>query len=532
MRAFKSLLLILCVSASLALGAQSKEEREHKKHYEKWLDQDVVYIITDEERSVFSKLRTPEEKDAFIEEFWRRRAQSSNGDGGEFKEEHYRRIAYATAKFGSGIPGWKTDRGRIYIMFGQPSEIEDHSGGENYVRQPYEGGGRTAVYPFQIWRYRHLEGIGDDIEIEFVDQSWTGLYKIAQNSWEKDMLLNVDGLGETTRERLRLAKREVRPGLHPGLLNSTQARSRYGMRLKDTPFEKMIQYFALQRPPVIKQKELRGIVETHVTYSKLPLKYALNYLWMDAESALVPVTLEIDNGSLTFRQVNGIYKARVGLYGAVTGLNGRILAEFEDNIASEYIPERFLQGKSQKSMYQKSVLIPAGIYKVDLVVKDLNSGDVGSVSTNLNLPKFNRETLTATPVLLAKFIQPMDTFPDAPQSFVIGDLKVVPNVTRAYKPEDHLSLYLQIYNAGRDPTESNPALVTQYSILQGGKVLSQLTDNAGNSIVYASDQRVVMARRISLRGLAPGSYKLKVDVSDSLSGQSLSREAEFEILAP
>src|SRR5438093_11792634 len=172
MRPFKSLLLILCVSAPLALRAQSKEEGEHKKHYEKWLDQDVVYIITDEERSVFSKLRTPEEKDAFIEEFWRRRSQSPKGDGGEFKEEHYRRIAYANAKFGSGIPGWKTDRGRTYIMFGEPAEIEDHAGGENYTRKLNEGGGHTTVYPFQVWRYRHIEGTGGYIETEIVDQSW------------------------------------------------------------------------------------------------------------------------------------------------------------------------------------------------------------------------------------------------------------------------------------------------------------------------------------------------------------------------
>ena len=517
------------LAASALLWSQTKEEKLSTRQYDKWLNEDVVYIITDDERSVFSKLRTPEEKDAFIEEFWRRRSSTPNRDTNEFREEHYRRIAHANAKFGSGIPGWKTDRGRIYIMFGEPAEIEDHAGGENYVRKPYEGGGRTAVYPFQMWRYRYLEGIGDDVEIEFVDQSWTGLYKMAMNPWDKDMLLNVDGLGLTFRERLNLARRDQRPGLHPGYLNDASFQARSGMRLKDAPFQRMLQYFDLQRPPVIKQKELQSIVETRVSFNTLPLKFALNFVWMDSEKALVPITMEIDNQSLTFQVVNGNHKARVALYGVVTGLNGRVMAEFEDAIASEYSADRFPQGRLQKSMYQKPVLLPAGVFKVDLIVKDLGSGNMGTVSTSLTIPKLQTETLACSPVVLAKFIQPMDTFPDAPQTFVIGDLKVVPNVTRTYRPADQLGVYLQVYNSGRDQTDSKPRLITQFAILHEGKVVSQLTDQAGTSVDYASEQRAVLARRLSLQGLPPGQYTLRVSVQDTLTGQSASQESRFEL---
>ncbi len=530
-RIASAMLLFLCVGAVFSI-AQSREEKDRNKYYDKWLNQDVIYIITDDEQAVFKKLQTPEEKDTFIEQFWLRRAPDPTHGADEFKEEHYRRIAYANDHFGSGIPGWKTDRGRVYIMYGPPVEIEDHSGGENYTRKPNEGGGETAVYPFQVWRYRHIEGVGDDIEIEFVDRSWTGEYRQAMNSWEKDMLLYVDGMGETTAERLGLAQRQLRPGLHPGSLNDMSMMSRYGMHSKDMPFEKMLQYFNLQRPPVIQHKELQAVVETHVSYNLLPFRYGISYVYMEGDKALVPITLEIDNKELLYHATNDIYRARLGLYGAVTGLNGKIAAEFEDTIYSEYTAQRLPQGQTQKSMYQRHVLLPAGRYKLDFVVKDINADKMGTLSTSLSIPKMTQDQLSTSPIILAKVLQPMDTFPDAPQNFVLGDLKVVPNIAKTFKPADHLNIYFQVYNASLDASKSRPKLVTEYRILQGDKLVSQLTDVAGTSLEYASETRAVLARRLGLQRMTPGKYRLKVEVSDSISGQSTSQETTFDVAAP
>jgi GWxTD domain-containing protein len=525
--------LFLTLSCVAAIAMQSNEEKSAAKYYDKWLNQDVLYVITDDERAVFSKLSTPEEREQFIEQFWQRRNPNPSQGGNEFREEHYRRIAYANAKYASGIPGWKTDRGRIYIMFGEPAEIEDHAGGGNYVRPNYEGGGSTNTYPFQIWRYRHIDGVGDDVEIEFVDQSWTGLYKMTMNSWDKDMLLNVDGTGATLRERLGQAQRNYRPGLHPGFYSDTSMMARAGLRTKDMPFERMLQYYNLQRPPVIQHKELQTIVETHVTYNTLPFRYVLSHIRADNERAFVPITLEVENKGLDYKQFQegGIYKARVGIYGAVTSLTGKVVAEFEDTIASEYRPELYQQGLQQKSLYQKTVLIPLGLNKLDLVVKDLNNGNVGTVSTSINVPRQGDASLEASPLMLAKMIEPMNSLPDAPQSFVIGDLKVVPNVAGTYKPSDPLNVYFQIYNVGRDEAQPKPKLVTSYTIMRDQKLVSQLIDQAGTSISYASEQRVVMARRLGLDGLQPGHYKLNVVVNDLVSGQSLSRDAAFEVAA-
>src|SRR5882672_1870461 len=144
-----------------------KLQKELDTPYKKWLQEEVPYIISDEERAAFLQLQTNEEREQFIEAFWQRRDPTPDTVENEFKEEHYRRIAYANKHFASGIPGWKTDRGRIYIIWGAPDEIESHPTGGNYDRPTEEGGGSTTTYPWESWRYRYLEGIQENVELEF-----------------------------------------------------------------------------------------------------------------------------------------------------------------------------------------------------------------------------------------------------------------------------------------------------------------------------------------------------------------------------
>src|SRR5216684_3008096 len=146
---------------------------ELTKVYKKWLNEDVVWIITDQERAAFKQLSNDEERDNFIEAFWQRRDPTPDTEENEYREEHYRRIAYANEHFASGIPGWKADRGMIYIKFGPADETESHNGGTEQ-RAIEEGGGQTSTYPYEKWRYRYLDGIGTNVEIEFVDTTMTG----------------------------------------------------------------------------------------------------------------------------------------------------------------------------------------------------------------------------------------------------------------------------------------------------------------------------------------------------------------------
>src|SRR4249919_2655922 len=149
--------------------AQKAVRQELKGAFKTWLEQDVTYIISDEERKSFKSLSNDEERESFIENFWLRRNPNPDSPDNEFREEHYRRIQYANDHYAAGKPGWKTDRGHVYIAFGAPDSIEAHPSGGAYQRPLDEGGGETATFPFETWHYRYLQGIGDNIDLEFVD---------------------------------------------------------------------------------------------------------------------------------------------------------------------------------------------------------------------------------------------------------------------------------------------------------------------------------------------------------------------------
>ncbi len=161
--------------------------------YRKWLNEDVAYIITDEERAAFKSLSTDPELENFIQQFWLRRDPTPGTVENEFKEEHYRRIAYANDHFSTSIAGWKTDRGRVYITYGPPDEIDDHSAGGTYQRPAAEGGGSTTTYPFQQWRYKFIEGVGKDVIVEFIDPTMTNEFRMTSDPQEKDALQYIPG---------------------------------------------------------------------------------------------------------------------------------------------------------------------------------------------------------------------------------------------------------------------------------------------------------------------------------------------------
>jgi len=217
-RRLSVLLSLTLILLSLTAFAQDKKQKPKKSKesvdavYKRWLDEDVRWIITDEERNTFKALKTDDEREQFIEQFWLRRDPDPDTDVNEYREEYYQRIAYANEHFTSGIPGWKTDRGRMYIMFGPPDEKESHPSGGSYDRPTWEGGGSTSTYPFETWWYRYIEGVGSDVEIEFVDPTGSGEYRIARDPSEKDALLYVPNAGLTLAEELGLANKADRIG--------------------------------------------------------------------------------------------------------------------------------------------------------------------------------------------------------------------------------------------------------------------------------------------------------------------------------
>src|ERR1051325_1388031 len=462
---------------------------ELKKAYKDWLDKDVTYIITDEERKAFKKLATDDERERFIEEFWRRRDPDPDTDENEFKEEYYERIAYANEHFSSGIPGWKTDRGRIWIMYGKPDERETHPMGGSYERPSYEGGGSTSTYPFETWFYRYLPGSGE--------------YRIARNPNEKDALLMVPGAGLTLAEQMGLSDKADRISGVNGIGNSQYQRE------QDSPFSRLQLLADLSRPPQVKFNDLATAVNTGVVEEN-PLNFDLrvDFFRQSDERVITAFTIQAENRDLVFEDSGGLQQARMNIFARITSVAGRRVGVFEDPVITTATAEELTEAKDRKSAYQKAVPLAPGVYKVDVIVRDVTSGATGLKHLGFTVPKYDQEKLSTSTMILAAKLESLVDQPAVGQ-FVIGTTKVIPNVSGVYKRGQPVGVYLQVYNAGIDQTTLRPSVDVEYVLSKDGKELGkQSEDWRGMS---DSGQRLTLARLIDTRNLGPGEYELAID---------------------
>jgi GWxTD domain-containing protein len=495
---------------------------ELKKAYKDWLDKDVAYIITDEERKAFKKLETDDERERFIEEFWRRRDPDPDTDENEFREEYYERIAYANEHYASGIPGWKTDRGRIYITWGKPDETESHPSGGSYNRESYEGGGSTSTYPFERWFYRYLPGVGSGIEIEFVDPTGSGEYRIARNPDEKDAMLQVPGAGLTLAEEMGLSNKGDRIANLGGIGNPAYQRE------QDSPFNRLQVLADLSRPPAIKFNDLASAVNTPVIEDN-PLSFDLrvDFFRQSDERVITAFTIQTDNQNLVFQDRGGLQQAQLNIFGKITHVSGRRAGIFEDPVITRATPQELTEAKDRKSAYQKAVSLSPGRYRVDVIVRDVASGATGVRHMGFEVPKYDASKLSTSTLIMAVKLEGMGDQP-AVGMFTIGNVKVIPNVSGSYHRGSPVGVYMQIYNAGVDQTTLRPSVDVEYALMKDGKeVGKQLEDWRGNS---DSGQRLTLARLLDSRSLAPGDYALEVRVKDRVSGQALVQSAKFTVL--
>jgi GWxTD domain-containing protein len=519
-------LFAFCFQSSAPAQEEVLKREEAEDYYSRWLNEDVAYIISEEERAVFESLTIPEEKELFIEQFWFRRDPDPRTSGNEFKEEHYRRIAYANDRFASGIEGWRTDRGRIYIIHGEPAEIESHPSGGRYDRPINEGGGTTATFPFEIWRYRHIEGIGNDVVIEFVDPSFSGEYRLALYPEEKDALLYVPGAGMTLAEQMGMASRADRPWFSPG------KRGSYPMMpqtAKDSPFARYETYSMIQRPLAIKYNDLKELVKVNVDYAVLPVTVRGDYFRLNDDQILVPITLQVQNKDLTFNFENDIHVARLAVYGMITSIANRVVQEFEDDLIISYKPEALQAGLRKVSIYQKVVPLDRKMrYKLDLILKDLKSEHIGVTRQAIIPPNFQSEKIMASSLILASQLQVLESIP-SDERFVLGDVKLYPNVTNRFTTDMALGVYLQVYNVALDQSSLSPSLRVTYRLLKGGQAVREAVDENNESTQFFSTQRVVLTKQLDLGGLDPGKYGVQVEVRDKLTDQSVTVGEEFSL---
>ncbi|MGH9692272.1 MAG: GWxTD domain-containing protein [Candidatus Acidiferrales bacterium] len=508
-------------------------EKELDSQYKKWLNEDVVYIITPEEKNAFLHLETNEEREQFIEQFWQRRNPDPDSPDNTFKEEHYRRIAYANEHYASGIPGWKSDRGRIYIMYGPPDEIQTHPTGGTYERPDSEGGGETETYAFEDWRYRYIEGIGEDVELEFVDPSGSGEYRLTMDPSEKDAMLYVPGAGLTMAESMGLSSKAARFENTDGTHDAQPIGGMTPESMEE--FTRLERYADIFKPPPVKFKDLEAVVTSRLVKDQVKFDYRFDFLRITSDTVLVPITVQISRKQMSFQEKDGVDTATVNLFARVTSLSGRVVQTFEDTLRTDVPADQLQQSLSGASIYQKAVPLSPGLYRLDIVLKDVNSNNVGVVNTRVAVPRFEDDQLSSSSLILADQIQRVSMKDIGLGQFVLGDVKVRPKMDETFVPSDSMGVFLQVYNLKVDDKTHKADASVEYRVTKVGGA------SAGNGTAPTlkfdipadklpeHGEELTLENMITLGSLEPGKYKLEVAITDNLAKQTITPTADFTV---
>ena len=501
--------------------------KELDAQYKQWLSEDVVYIISPEERTAFLQLSTSEEREQFIEQFWLRRSSNPDLPENDFKEEHYRRIAYANEHYASGIPGWKTDRGRTYIIWGPADEIDSHPTGGTYDRPMDEGGGSTTTYPWETWRYRYLEGIGENVIIEFVDPTGSGEYHMTMDPSEKDALTHVPGAGLSLMESMGLASKADRFTRSDGTNLPTTLG---GQPASMNEFNRLEQFAKVQQAPAVKFKDLEALVTSRIVRDQLHFAWRTDFLKVTSDTVLVPVTIQVPNSQLSFQSKEGVHSATMNVFGRVSTLTGRVVQTFEEPISRDFPDSLFQQSVKLQSIYQKAIPLRPGLYRLDLVIKDVHSGNVGVVNSRLQVPRYEDEKLQASSLILADQIEHVPAKQIGAGQFVLGSSKVRPRMEGDFTTADRLGIYMQVYNLKPDDKTHRSESNFQYTVKKGDQQIMQFKETGGD--MKQTGDQVTIERLLPLATLAPGKYTLEVSATDALTKQTISRSAEFTVKPP
>ena len=506
---------------------EAKLRKELETPYKKWLNEDVGYIITDEERKAFKQLATDDERQSFIESFWFRRDPTPDTEENEFKEEHYRRIAYANERYASGIPGWKSDRGRIYIVYGPADEIESHPSGGSYNRPIEEGGGETSTYPFETWRYRYIEGIGNDVIVEFVDPTMTGEYRMTMDPSEKDALLYVPNAGLTLYEQMGMSSKTDRfnrtDGTHLGTGNQP-------MSTKMNQFERLNQFAMLQKAPAIKFRDLEAaMVNSVIRFNSLPMKVHVDYVPVTSSSTLTAVTLQFDRRDLNFADKDGISKATINIFARVTSMSRKPVNTFEEVVTAEAPKEMLQEAVKGASIFQKTLGLAPGRYRLNVVAKDVTGGNICNYETALTVPRLEDDKLMASSLIVADQLEKVPAKSIGTGQFVIGTSKVRPRIGESFSKDEKMGIYLQVYNFQTDEHTQKPNGNLQYEIVKAGTTTKVFEFKEEAASVPGSGTQLIVEKLLPLKGLESGAYTLNVKAEDKNRNQTVLSSANFTI---
>jgi GWxTD domain-containing protein len=513
---------------------QKDLKHELKGVYKTWLDQDVRWIITDTEAQAFKALTNDEERDQFIENFWQRRNPSPDSPENEYKDEIYARIAYANEHFAAGKPGWMTDRGHIYIAYGKPDDIDSHPSGGEYERPMDEGGGSTATFPFEVWHYRYIEGIGDNIDLEFVDTCQCGDYHYTIDRSEKDALKNVPNAGLTMSEENGQSEKKDRfssgvEQLGLGPMNQQN---------QNKQFDRIDLAAKIMAPPPIKFQDLEQFLTSSKILTGPPLLFDVrtDYVKVTNDTVMVPITVQVKTSDITFETKDGVSTAKVEIQGWVSNMTHKIVQTFGDSVQVDTPSELLPAVQKGSRVYWKAVPLRPGLYKVDIVMKDVNNPDhVGHWERSINVPKFDDDTLGHSSLILAGQMERVPSKDIGAGNFVIGNTHIVPRVSNGgvgpvtFSRAQSLNFWMQVYNLGIDEKSKQNNATIEYQIVDLGTSKPVLDAEESAAKLSPNADQLTLEKSLSLASLQPGQYQVSIKVNDGVTKQETEESAKFTV---
>jgi hypothetical protein len=413
-------------------------------------------------------------------------------------------------------------------MYGPADEVDSHPSGGMYDRPMSEGGGMTTAYPFEDWRYRYIDGIGNDVNLEFVDPTMTGEYHLTIDPGEKDAMLHVPGTGLTLAEQNGTAGGVSKQDRFTNTNNSSAGAGLGGQYSQSqNEFTRLDLYAKIFQPPAVKFKDMKAVVQSRLEANLLPFDARTDFIRVTDETVLTPITVQVYNNDLQFQNKDGVMHGVLDVYGEITGMTGRIINTFEKSLVLDVPEHEFQQYQGHRSVYQQTVPLKPGRYKLSLVLKDDLNGHMGSEELGITVPDFSGDKLSHSSLILADQIAPIPTTQVGTGPFVIGGTKVRPSVNNSFTRDQRLGIYMQVYNLGVDEKTHKSSLDVRYRIEKDGKPLMNQPEDAA-SLKKASQQFTVM-KSMALTSLAPGKYTVHIDVTDNIKKQNLNPSATFEL---
>lgn len=490
------LISVLCLIAlsfffSFGLSQETPKSKKEKKDplsewSKKWLEEVVPYIITDAEKDIFINLPTELERGKFIENFWKKRDPNPETAENEFKLEYYKRIALANKFFGtSSIDGWRTERGKIYILLGPPNEIQRDLRASETSFSTFHG-------PKEIWSYWNLPNprLPYNMEFVFVDKFGTGNYVL-----ERSLSLGQDNID-------------------------------FDMDSLSYHFDYMEYMTEALKNPFENIDKLKGIVETQVTYGQIPYEYDLFYLKGTEKRTFVPLVFEIPYSALPQKVIEDEYCFSLSLLVNVSNNLGQIIFEKSKDVNFKHPLTEMNSLKDKTFRLQTSFSLEPDAHKIHLVVLDNFSGKVGTTHQEISFPKFDTSEMSLSDIILfSKTDEDEERKTVRRESSLVED-KIFSEITKVFQSGQELNTYFEIYNLSLNPVTGLNDFDVEYLFLHNGKLVGKIPSPKSSP---TAEKDCLVQTTLRLKNFKPGEYILQAKVTDSNSGESLTKEIKFKV---